>query len=213
MFLITNRANLSQQGPTTILGGKSNTGGSLELRLVEAQKRDGRWQLRVLPDTLTAAMKREVGIDQEGDVVVSRYVARKVLAQVNPRRVRNGSRRQGKNLLFFVHGYNNNVKAVLDRADGFARTYGVEVVSFAWPANGGGLRGVASYKSDKRDAKASVGAMDRTLAKFYEYLNAFFEKGAVRNTKIKRFFNRALNGERAETDLQYDAATGMYLFR
>ena len=77
------------------------------------------------------------------------------------------------NFLFFVHGYNNDFGAMLERADGFARKYDVEVVAFSWPANGGGVHGVAIYLSDKRDARASIGALDRALAKISDYLHEF----------------------------------------
>jgi esterase/lipase superfamily enzyme len=49
----------------------------------------------------------------------------------------------------------------------------VEVVAFSWPANGGGVKGVLDYRSDKRDARASVGALDRTLTRIHELLGEF----------------------------------------
>jgi len=195
MFLITNRQIIKDQGAPAILGEKPNIEGPFELRLVEATKREGRWHLKVLPDKPTAVMKREVGLDVANpNVASSQYVAAKVFAQVNPRRAHGARRKQGKNLLFFVHGFNNDVKVVLDRADSMARTYGVEVVAFTWPANGGGgLHGVASYKRDKRDAKASIGALDRVLAMSYEYLNAFNKKHVddICKTANERYKNNA----------------------
>lgn len=76
-----------------------------------------------------------------------------------------GARPNGRNLLLFVHGYNNDMTDVLDRAERLEQNFGVEVIVFSWPANGGGLHGVLSYKSDKRDALASVGAFNRVLEK------------------------------------------------
>ena len=43
------------------------------------------------------------------------------------------------------------------------------------------MKGVMDYKSDKRDAKASVGALDRCIAKFNHFLTEFNEQ------RIKRF--------------------------
>jgi esterase/lipase superfamily enzyme len=81
-----------------------------------------------------------------------------------------GRRAKGRNLVFFVHGFNNDVEAVIDRAEQLEQNYGVEVIPFTWPANGGGVSGVASYKSDKRDALASTGALDRCIDRIHEYL-------------------------------------------
>ena len=47
----------------------------------------------------------------------------------------------------------------------------VEVVSFSWPANGGGAWGVASYKSDKRDALNSTGALDRCIQRIGHFIH------------------------------------------
>jgi esterase/lipase superfamily enzyme len=101
-------------------------------------------------------------------VYASRYLSRKLQRMVNPAAF--GLKGTGRNVLFFVHGFNNDVAAVLDRAAHLATTYGVEVVPFSWPANGGGVKGVASYKSDKRDAMASIGALDRAIARLNELL-------------------------------------------
>ncbi|VAW83582.1 hypothetical protein MNBD_GAMMA16-2107 [hydrothermal vent metagenome] len=78
-------------------------------------------------------------------------------------------RTKKRNCLFFVHGFNNDFKDVLERAHFFEKNYGVEVVVFTWPANGGGIKGVVSYKSDKREAQLSVNALDRTFEKLSQY--------------------------------------------
>lgn len=180
MFIVTNRAVDESASGLKRLGAKPNSEGPHELRLVEAQKKGGRWNIDILPDTITDKMKREVGIKDPGQVFASRYVARRLLKQVQ------GEKR---NFLFFVHGFNNDFEAMLDRAEGFASQYGVEVVAFSWPANGGGVHGVASYKSDKRDARASIGALDRALAKIADYLNEFSAENnrAIAVAAMKKF--------------------------
>lgn len=66
--------------------------------------------------------------------------------------------------------------AVLRRSLELEKNFGVIVLPFSWPANGGGLvTGTASYKSDKRDARVSAGALDRTLAIAAGYLARFTE--------------------------------------
>jgi esterase/lipase superfamily enzyme len=74
-------------------------------------------------------------------------------------------------VLFFVHGFNNDMASVITRAQALERRYPVEVIAFTWPANGG----VLSYKSDKRDARASAGALERTISKMQRYLQALTE--------------------------------------
>lgn len=165
MFLVTNREIRRESGDVNILGKRPNVNGPNELRLVEAKKRAGRWSLTVLPDRSTEAMRDAAGMPPNSDDHIASYVGHGLLSRVNPQAVSPRSRRKGRNLLVFVHGYNNDVEDVLERSLFMARKYDVEVLPFTWPANGGGLiSGTASYKSDKRDAKASVGALDRTLA-------------------------------------------------
>lgn len=73
------------------------------------------------------------------------------------------------------HGFNNDLQSVLERAHALEDDYGVQVIAFSWPANGGGVKGVLDYKSDKRDARASAGALGRALGKVHGYLRLFTE--------------------------------------
>ena len=164
MFIITNREVDEEAKGFDKLGDRPNPKGPNELRLVQATRTGNSWNVQVLPDTLTRAMKDEVGIRDAGPVFASRYVARKVLDSLQKHK---------RNFLFFIHGYNNDIKDVLQRAYGFEQAYNVEVMAFSWPANGGGARGLASYLSDQRDAQASVPALGRTFDKLYEYLTEF----------------------------------------
>lgn len=176
MFIVTNREVDESRTNLKAFGSKPNGLGPNELRLAEATRAGKKWRVKVLPDQITPAMAKEVGLRHEIDpdtnkpkpIYASRYVARKVLARVNPAAV--GGRAKGRNLVFFVHGYNNDMEAVLDRAEQLQKNYGVEVIPFSWPANGGGIHGVVSYKSDKRDALASTGALDRCFGRLYDYL-------------------------------------------
>jgi len=165
MFVITNR----RIGKGTGVGQfqkTPNEKGPNELRLFEATKKGKKWNVDLFPDKLTADLKKKAGLPANKPAFASQYVAKEVL-----RRVRVGK----KNLVFFVHGFNNDLESVLERARDFETHYGVEVVAFSWPANGGGARGVLSYKSDKRDARASAGAVYRSLAKARQYLDSFNE--------------------------------------
>ena len=165
MYIVTNRAVVpGAQNDLDRLGPRPNPAGPNELRFAQATRQRDKWSVEILPDTLSAAQKEEVGITEAGAVYASRYVAIKILQKI---------RSDGRNLLFFVHGYNNNIKAVLDRAEGLADRYKVEVLPFSWPADGGGARGAIAYKSDKRDAKASIAAFDRVLALAFDLMARF----------------------------------------
>ncbi len=164
MFVVTNRSIDSGARGLKQFGKIPNENGPHELRLVEAKRRGKGWNIDVLPDRLTRAQKEEIGLPVSKRAYSSSYGAHMILKRV---------RKEKKNVLVFVHGFNNDLKAVLDRAEGFEKLYNVEVLAFSWPADGGGVKGVASYKSDKRDARASAGAVYRTLAIARRYLNAF----------------------------------------
>lgn len=78
----------------------------------------------------------------------------------------------GKSVLLYVHGYNNDIKDVYATARELERLYGVIVVTFTWPANGGGaLSGTLSYLADKRDARASQDALNRCIDLVGKYHN------------------------------------------
>ena len=173
MFIVTNReVDETSTDPAIAFGSRPNPNGPNELRMAWAERIGRKWHLQVLPDEITDAMASEVGLPLPSvlgkPVYASRYLSRKLQRMVNPAAF--GLKGTGRNVLFFVHGFNNDVAAVLDRAAHLATTYGVEVVPFSWPANGGGVKGVASYKSDKRDAMASIGALDRAIARLNELL-------------------------------------------
>lgn len=200
MFLITNRCIDETLKTVEAFGDTFNPKGPLELRVAEATRENGKWRIDFLPDVCTPQMLAAAGITPAADVAgnalpvyASRYVAQKLLLRLKARQKRIKSRAPA--LAFFVHGYNNNVAAVLDRARQFEELYGVEVVAFTWPSDGGGVAGVLSYKSDKRDALLSVGAFDRAIIKLDEYVKAM---NADRVARIESEATRA-HGNDAES--------------
>ncbi|MBR0567479.1 alpha/beta hydrolase [Azoarcus sp. L1K30] len=195
MFIVTNRE--VDETKTTVKDAfkpYANARGPNELRLAEAVRDGSQWRIRILPDEITDEMAAEVGLTHEIDpdtgdrkpLYASAYVARRIVERVNPRMLggkekpKGKAKSKGRNLVFFVHGFNNNVEAVLDRAEQLEQLYGVEVLPFTWPANGGGVKGVVSYLSDKRDALASTGAFDRCLGKLEDILNRIHEEHVQR---------------------------------
>ncbi len=173
MFIVTNREVFENETrPDKAFGPRINPMGPNELRLAEARRVGNAWRVRVLPDRIDDSMAAEVGLplpstQPDPAPFASRYVARKVHQRLQA--ASNGG--QHRNLLLFVHGFNNDMPAVLARAELLEQTYGVEVLVFSWPANGGGFKGVLSYKSDKRDALASTGALARSFERLLEIVD------------------------------------------
>ena len=170
MYIVTNRTvDESKHSENEAFGSKPIEGPN-ELRLAEVSRRGSRWHVDVLPDQITPEMAKSVDLNPENTYPASAYVARKLIEKAGHG---TGSRKSGKNLLLFVHGFNNDMTDVLNRAERLEQNYDVEVIVFSWPANGGGLHGVLSYKSDKRDALASVGAFNRVLEKLEVLVSEF----------------------------------------
>lgn len=161
MYLVTNRDIRDEKGPASeVFSDRPNRKGPNELRVATVERRSGEWRATVLDDRLerdeVVALKAEFDLDI--DVDDDHYVDMRLACDLARR-----ARAERRNLLVFVHGYNNDVDDVLDRAADLEKHYGVIVLPFTWPANGGGIKGVADYKDDKNDAKASTVALDRLL--------------------------------------------------
>ena len=184
MYLVTNRAVRGTKPGFKAFGEKPNPTGPHELRFVEVLKSESGYDVNVLDDTLSREEKIGLDLPISKAAYRSKFVARNIFDKL---------RREKKNLLLFVHGFNNNVKAVVDRAFSLQEEFGVEVLPFSWPANGGGASGALDYKSDKKDARASIGALDRVLDKMGEYLQMLREEELerIRDDAHHRFPNDA----------------------
>jgi esterase/lipase superfamily enzyme len=78
--------------------------------------------------------------------------------------------RNKKHLLFYVHGYNNDLKDIVETAREVEEAYNVLVLVFSWPSNGGGsASGTLAYLSDKDDARVSATAFNRFAEKIRSY--------------------------------------------
>lgn len=163
MFLITNRSVKDNGTTVKAFGDRPSELGPNELRAAQATYKQSKWKIKVLKDV------QEITVGgKKMKVPASEYIAHSLLQR---------GVKTSKDLLLFVHGFNNDVKAVLDRARRIERAYGVEVLAFSWPANGGGgAKGAASYLSDKQDARASVGALYRVIKNVGDYINKYRKK-------------------------------------
>ncbi|MCW2482506.1 hypothetical protein [Candidatus Symbiopectobacterium sp. NZEC135] len=76
MFIVTNR-NVNKNGKDLkLFGDTANENGPNELRLVAAEKKEGKWTVNILPDKITEKMKTEVNLTDAGvTYYASDYVA------------------------------------------------------------------------------------------------------------------------------------------
>jgi len=167
MYVITNRSVDENAPGLEKFGARVNEKGPHELRAFEVTRHGRGWKVELLDDELPPSEAKQL-IERHRlalDPQETHYASLKVACSVAGR-----ARRTKSHVLFFVHGYNNDMADVLARAHDLEQRYGVIVVPFSWPANGGGVSGTVSYKSDKRDARASAGALERTLQIIHKHL-------------------------------------------
>lgn len=166
MYLITNRV-LTKAKNLKAFGKTPNPKGPNELLMVNVEKSGSGWQVEPVIDQLpidtVKALKSKYSLDI--DIEIPWHGSLKIACELFKQ-----ARAENKSILFFVHGYNNDVADVLKTAHEIESLYNVIVVPFTWPANGGGaISGTASYLSDKADARASAGALNRAIGKIQQF--------------------------------------------
>jgi len=166
MYLITNRV-LTNAKNLKAFGKTPNPNGPNELLMVNVEKSGSGWKVEQVTDQLpintVKALKLKYSLDI--DIKTPWHGSLKIACNLFEK-----ARSENKSILFFVHGYNNDVADVLKAAHEIESLYNVIVVPFTWPANGGGvISGTASYLSDKSDARASAGALNRAIGKIQQY--------------------------------------------
>ncbi|WP_395343583.1 alpha/beta hydrolase [Ningiella sp. W23] len=166
MYVVTNREIFTDREGLEQFGERPNAKGPNELRVLKVERNRGKYKIELLEDELPESRAKALikehalNLDPEAQHWISLEVAVHVTQQ---------ARKKKTHVLFFVHGFNNDAGDVIERAFYLQDKYGVEVIPFTWPANGGGAAGAASYKSDKRDARASTGALERILKTMREH--------------------------------------------
>jgi len=174
MYVVTNRevkeARPGEPLDLDVFGKQPNRAGPNELRIVRVERAGDDWVAHTLKDEL---LVRE-----------ARALRDKWNLDINPSEIRHASlqvacdlyeqtQSTGRNLAVYVHGYNNDMRDVVETAERIERDHGVICVVFSWPANGGGpVSGTLAYRRDKKDARASMDALNR----FFEKMQFFHEK-------------------------------------
>lgn len=164
MLIITNR-NINESkfkngvGNHEAFGDNVNAKGPNEVRLARGTKVDGEWKIELVTEPSPLSRNNLPSYEEF-------------------RRVRMKLQEQGKNCVFFVHGFNQSFKKNLEKSLEIEEQYGVEVIAFSWPSNPGGFK-TKEYRHAKRTARASVGALDSTLEKLAEYFKEPFNEDAL----------------------------------
>jgi len=154
---------------------------------MQVTKTSRSWQVKEIVDRLSKTTVNALNTKYQLDIDASQpwYGSLKVACDLFEQ-----ARSENKSILFFVHGYNNDVEDVMHAALAIEQLYNVIVVPFTWPANGGGkLSGAAAYLSDKADARTSANAMNRAVGKiqFYHHLLTRKRSAELRQRADKKF--------------------------
>ncbi len=176
MFVVTNRV-ISKGTTLKVFGDTPSQKGPLELRIVEVNKEANKWKVSPVKDELTTAHTKKLAKQYHLniDTSIPWYGSLEVACELFTQ-----AKNENKAILFFVHGYNNDVSDVLKAAEQLEELYNLIVVPFTWPANGGGaISGTASYLSDKADARASTGAFNRFVGKIQYFHTLLCEANLI----------------------------------
>jgi esterase/lipase superfamily enzyme len=178
VYVVTNRVIDESKTGLAMFGSTPNPAGPNELRLVEVTKAGGAYQTTLLKDELdpleVKKLRKQFKIpnDFQGPYYASLRAACDTLARAV---------KEQRQVLIYVHGYNNDISDVLDTAEALEALYQVVVIPFSWPANGGGVvTGTAAYLDDKKDARASMDALNSCIAKVKFYHELLTRSGRER---------------------------------
>lgn len=197
MYVITNRKLNENAAGLKIFQKTPNASGPNELRLVEVLQAGKGFTVKVKEDELApdAATKLIKKHHLDLDPTQTWYGSLEAACSIYER-----ARREKKNILFYVHGYNNDMNDVMKNCAALEKAYNVIMLVFSWPANGGGIEGYPAYLSDKRDARASADALNRTINKirfFHEKLTEGLRK------KLQKKANNAAHDNPLAAQINY----------
>ena len=170
MLIVTNRNIVKSNfkngvGDEGAFGDGVNVKGPNEVRLAHATKESGKWQVRIVKEP-------------------SKITDTNIPSQKEFMKFRDQLIKDGKNCVFFVHGFNQSFKKNLEKALKIEEIHKVAVIAFSWPSNPGGFK-TKEYRHAKRTARASDGALDATLEKLGRYLKEPFNKEALEKCGVK----------------------------
>lgn len=197
MYIVTNRHILKKKGSYGIFGKTPNVQGPNELRLLRMEYGNGRRKFTLLNDRLSKKQVEKIKKSYDLDIDTDKewWASLDVAC-----RIFNEARKKKRQVLVYVHGYNNDIKDVVKTAEKMESLYNVIVLVFSWPANGGGFfSGTAQYLGDKSDARVSTGALNRFFDKLYNY-HDMLTKAQVKSLWSRAKGRYANNHEEARSE-------------
>jgi hypothetical protein len=151
IIVVSNRNVNSKATDHELFGDDLNPKGSEQLNIALAEKNNEYWELELISNPLRPAYKKPSSFE----------VFKKAIAQNN-----------GKDWVFFVHGFNQDLKKNLDKCLEI-QGYGVNVIAFSWPSNPGPQElwnKPKEYKRAVKNAKRSTIALERCMEKLRDYI-------------------------------------------
>ena len=153
MIIIVSNRNVNE-GVTdhTVFGEQTNMRGINELRVATASydANTSQWNVNLLPET------------NDDNNPPSRMLFEQVTALV-----RSGD--LNERWVFYIHGFNQSFEQNLETCLDLKENYDINVITFSWPSNPGGIV-FSEYRKARLAAQASSSALDRTLEKMEQYL-------------------------------------------
>lgn len=199
MLIITNRNIIKGNfkngvGDENAFGDGFNVKGPKEVRLAHAEKRQGKWEVRLVKEP-------------------SKVTEKNIPSLKEFNQLREGLISRKKNCVFFVHGFNQSFPKNLEKSLAMEEKHGVEVVAFSWPSNPGGFK-TQEYREAKQAATASLVALDATLEKLGKYLKEPFNRDALERCGVKlSFMSYSLGNflfQNYVRDAVYEAETNIF---
>ena len=159
MIILTNRAINEEKSDHDMLGLDFNPRSPFELRLIRANKANGKWKLELLPEP------------EETEVVSGekKWPSHEEFLRIMKTK---------KDVVFFVHGNNQTPIKNLEKAHKIEKNFGVEVIVFSWPSRPP-HEGIPLWEKKKRykiaikNAEISKVALDKSFEKLNDYLQLY----------------------------------------
>ena len=150
MYIVSNRNVQPQARPEKRFGETYNAAGPSNLRVARASYLKGRWSVDLIDEPARMTSRSRLPSEQ---------VYKEVMRCL---------RREQRQCLLYVHGFNTSFKELLERARDLEDTYDVELVCFTWPSNPGGFIS-SEYRQARIAAEVSAPAFGRAIDKLIEY--------------------------------------------
>ncbi len=130
MIIVTNRELIRHKNGDVELGSKPNVKGPLELRLLLADRSiNNKWIFSILSNRPSHTVKSALiahGYDVQPVKPAPRFTSEMVAHAVW-----NKACAEKKSILFYVHGYNNDVVSLAESCEKLEKLYNVIVVGFS----------------------------------------------------------------------------------